>query len=63
MVVILGGAVSYKRGIPVQACKNFHTLLRPGGVVNIGVRDYDYFIRQSQQIYARQVHLLAKNWP
>ena len=27
--------------------------------VNIGVRDYDYFIRQSQQIYARQVRLLA----
>ncbi|KAJ1485241.1 S-adenosyl-L-methionine-dependent methyltransferase [Baffinella frigidus] len=43
----------------LQACQNFHTLLRPGGVVNIGVRDYDYFIRQSQQIYARQVRMEA----
>ena len=31
--------------------------------VNIGVRDYDYFIRQSQQIYARQVRLLARICP
>jgi len=39
----------------LQALKNFHSLLRPGGVVNIGVRDYDYFIKQKQEIYPRQV--------
>ena len=29
--------------------------------VIIGLRDYDYFISQSQQIYTRQVRLLAVN--
>lgn len=41
----------------LQACKNFYTILKPGGIVNIGVRDYDYFIHQTQQIYTRQVRI------
>jgi len=40
-----------------QALKNFHDLLRPGGVVNIGVRDYDYFINSTAKIYPRQVRV------
>jgi len=40
-----------------QALKNFHDLLRPGGVVNIGVRDYDYFINSKVKIYPRQVRV------
>ena len=39
----------------LQALKNFFALLRPGGVVNIGVRDYDWFVKQKQEIYPRQV--------
>eukprot|EP00961_Rhodomonas_salina_P240742 3252545-Rhodomonas_salina.1 len=39
----------------LQALKNFHALLRPGGIVNIGVRDYDYFIKQKTRVYPRQV--------
>ena len=40
-----------------QALKNFHDLLRPGGVVNIGVRDYDYFINNHAKLYPRQVRV------
>mmetsp|Transcript_37489 Transcript_37489/g.55051 ORF Transcript_37489/g.55051 Transcript_37489/m.55051 type:complete len:271 (-) Transcript_37489:321-1133(-) len=40
-----------------QALTNFHDLLRPGGIVNIGVRDYDYFINSSAKIYPRQVRV------
>lgn len=40
--------------------QNFHDLLRPGGVVNIGVRDYDYFINSNQKIYPRQVRVGSK---
>lgn len=40
-----------------QALKNFHDLLRPGGIVNIGVRDYDYFINSTAKIYPRQVRV------
>jgi len=43
-----------------QALTNFHDLLRPGGVVNIGVRDYDYFINSNQKIYPRQVRVGSK---
>ena len=39
------------------ALKNFHDLLRPGGVVNIGVRDYDYFINNHAKLYPRQVRV------
>mmetsp|Transcript_40569 Transcript_40569/g.127896 ORF Transcript_40569/g.127896 Transcript_40569/m.127896 type:complete len:239 (+) Transcript_40569:342-1058(+) len=52
-----------------QALKNFYSLLRPGGIVNIGVRDYDYFIKQKTQIYPRQLkvgddkeHLIFDIW-
>jgi len=39
----------------LRALQNFFTLLRPGGLVNIGVRDYDYFIQQKTRVYPRQV--------
>jgi SAM-dependent methyltransferase len=41
----------------LHALKNFHALLRPGGVVNIGVRDYDYFINSKAKLYPRQVRV------
>jgi len=44
-----------------QALKNFHDLLRPGGVVNIGVRDYDYFINNHAKLYPRQVRVGASH--
>ena len=39
--------------------QNFHDLLRPGGVVNIGVRDYDFFINNHAKLYPRQVRVCA----
>lgn len=45
----------------LQALQNFFELLRPGGVVNIGARDYDYFINSKVKLYPRQVRV-GKNY-
>lgn len=41
----------------LDALHNFHTLLRPGGTVNIGVRDFNFMLEDRPRFVPVQAHL------
>ena len=51
------GACDAQQDAPVQILPAPDASCSRAGIVNIGVRDYDYFIHQTQQIYTRQVRI------
>lgn len=40
----------------IQALRNFYQLLRPGGTVLIGMRDYDFLLEDRARFVPRQLH-------
>jgi glycine/sarcosine N-methyltransferase len=40
----------------LQALRNFHSLLRPGGTLMIGIRDFDFLLEDRPRFVPRHVH-------